>query len=216
MKLEKEHICHGGKLGYYSHDSSETGTEMRFSLFVPSNVQGAVPYVVFLSGLTCTEDNFTTKAHAYEAAAALGLAVLAPDTSPRGEGVSDDEAYDLGQGAGFYLDATQERWATNFRMESYIMRELLPLVEKEWALILRGNRLSGIRWAATGRLHFIIVIRRSLNLALLLHRLLRQAKCHGGKRLFGHIWVMMKYCGLSMMRAHWYRARMLRIRMLRF
>jgi S-formylglutathione hydrolase len=152
MKFEKEHICHGGKLGYYSHDSAETGTEMRFSLFLPPNVQEPVPYVVFLSGLTCTEDNFTTKAHAYKAAADLGLAVLAPDTSPRGDGVADDEAYDLGQGAGFYLDAGQEPWSSHFRMESYIMGELLPLVEGECGLDVSRKSITGHSMGGHGAL----------------------------------------------------------------
>ncbi len=130
MKLEKQHICYGGTISYYSHESAETKTPMRLSLFLPQqSEQSVVPYMVFLSGLTCTEDNFTTKACAYKTAADLGMAILAPDTSPRGEGVADDDAYDLGQGAGFYLDATQAPWAENFRMESYVIKELIPMVE---------------------------------------------------------------------------------------
>lgn len=136
MDTRKTHRCFGGTLGYYTHDSTATGTAMNFSLFLPPTTAngGKVPYMVFLSGLTCTEDNFTTKAHAYARAAERGIAVLAPDTSPRGAGVPDDEAYDLGQGAGFYLDATQEPWAKNFRMESYLLRDLLPLVEDKFPL----------------------------------------------------------------------------------
>jgi S-formylglutathione hydrolase len=84
--------------------------------------------LIWLSGLTCTEDNFTTKAGAYEAAAKAGLAIVAPDTSPRGEGVPDDDAYDLGQGAGFYLDAKQEPWAPRFKMETYVASELVALL----------------------------------------------------------------------------------------
>lgn len=140
MKQDKSHLCHGGTLSYYSHDSVETKTPMRFSLFLPPDAQAPVPYVIFLSGLTCTEDNFTTKANAYRKAAELGLAVLAPDTSPRGEDVPNDEAYDLGQGAGFYLDATQVPWAEHFRMESYLMKELLPAVEQAFGL--DGTRKS--------------------------------------------------------------------------
>lgn len=148
MERKKSHRCHGGTLSYYTHDSAQTGTVMNFSLFVPPQAEkDAVPYVVFLSGLTCTEDNFTTKAHAYERAAELGLAVLVPDTSPRGENVPDDDAYDLGQGAGFYLDATQAPWNKNFRMESYLIKDLLPLVEKETPLSARksifGHSMGG-------------------------------------------------------------------------
>jgi S-formylglutathione hydrolase len=130
IETRKTHRCHGGTLGYYTHDSAATGTKMNFSLFLPpAAADGPVPYIVFLSGLTCTEDNFTTKAGACRHAAARGVAILAPDTSPRGDGVADDPAYDLGQGAGFYLDALREPWGRHFRMESYIMTDLLPLIE---------------------------------------------------------------------------------------
>lgn len=152
MKLEKEHLCHGGKLGYYSHDSAETKIPMRFSLFIPDHAELDQPYVVFLSGLTCTEDNFTTKANAYKKAAELGLAVLAPDTSPRGEGVANDEAYDLGQGAGFYIDASKEPWAKNFRMESYIIKELLPAVEKKFGLSSKKKSIMGHSMGGHGAL----------------------------------------------------------------
>lgn len=88
--------------------------------------------LIWLSGLTCTEDNFTTKAGAYAAAAEHGVMIVAPDTSPRGEGVADDAAYDLGQGAGFYVDATEAPWKPHFRMESYVVRELIALVDAEF------------------------------------------------------------------------------------
>jgi S-formylglutathione hydrolase len=117
-------------LQYLRHDSEATGTPMRLSAFVPPG-EGPFPVVIWLSGLTCTEDNFTTKAGAYEAASRLGLIVVAPDTSARGEGVANDEAYDLGQGAGFYVDATRKPWAPHFRMESYITRDLIALIDAE-------------------------------------------------------------------------------------
>jgi len=101
---------------------------MRFSIFLPEG-EGPHPTLVWLSGLTCTEENFTTKAGAYAAAAAHGLAIVAPDTSPRGEGVADDPAYDLGQGAGFYVDATQAPWTPHFRMESYVTQDLLQALK---------------------------------------------------------------------------------------
>ena len=105
MNLQKQHHCHGGLVQYYKHDARETKCPMTFSIFLPPNheQQKPIPYVVFLSGLTCTEDNFTTKANAYQKAAELGLAILAPDTSPRGDDVPNDDAYDLGQGAGLSL-----------------------------------------------------------------------------------------------------------------
>lgn len=153
MKLEQQHVCHGGTISYYSHDSAETGTPMRFSIFLPPQAeQGAVPYLVFLSGLTCTEDNFTTKAGAYKTAAELGIAILAPDTSPRGDVVPDDENYDLGQGAGFYIDASQSPWAKNFRMESYIVKELIPAVEQEFPVDPATKSICGHSMGGHGAL----------------------------------------------------------------
>ena len=128
METVKSHVVHGGTLRYLKHDSATTGTPMTLSVFVPAG-EGPVPVLIWLSGLTCTEDNFTTKAGAYKAAAEHGVIIVAPDTSPRGEGVADDPAYDLGQGAGFYVDATQGPWAPHFRMESYVTGELIDLID---------------------------------------------------------------------------------------
>jgi len=130
METLATHKVHGGTLRYLRHDSAATGTPMRLSAFTPPG-EGPFPVVIWLSGLTCTEDNFTTKAGAYGAAARLGLIVVAPDTSPRGEGVADDGGYDLGQGAGFYVDATEAPWAPHFRMETYVTRDLTALIDAE-------------------------------------------------------------------------------------
>ena len=131
MEVIKTHAVHGGTLRYLKHNSATTGTAMTLSVFVPPG-EGPFPVVIWLSGLTCTEDNFTTKAGAYGAAAAHGVIVVAPDTSPRGEGVADDPAWDLGQGASFYVDATQKPWARHFRMESYVTGELVDLIDREF------------------------------------------------------------------------------------
>jgi S-formylglutathione hydrolase len=128
LQTTKTHIVHGGVLKYLRHDSAATGTPMTLSVFTPPG-EGPFPVLIWLSGLTCTEDNFTTKAGAYEAAAQHGVIIVAPDTSPRGEGVANDDAYDLGQGAGFYLDATQAPWTPHFRMESYVTGELIGLID---------------------------------------------------------------------------------------
>jgi S-formylglutathione hydrolase len=133
VEILQQHRVHGGTLSYCRHASAATGTPMRFSVFVPQ-ADGPVPYLIWLSGLTCTEDNFTTKAGAYAAAARAGVAIVAPDTSPRGEGVADDSAYDLGQGAGFYVDAVQAPWAPHFKMESYIVADLIAVVEGAFPL----------------------------------------------------------------------------------
>ena len=131
METVKSHVVHGGTLRYLKHDSAATGTPMTLSVFVPAG-DGPFPVLIWLSGLTCTEDNFTTKAGAYKAAAEHGVIIVAPDTSPRGEGVADDAAYDLGQGAGFYVDATEAPWAPHFRMETYVTDELIALIDAEF------------------------------------------------------------------------------------
>lgn len=131
METVKSHVVHGGTLRYLKHDSATTGTPMTLSVFVPAG-EGPFPVLIWLSGLTCTEDNFTTKAGAYKAAAEHGVIIVAPDTSPRGEGVADDAAYDLGQGAGFYVDATEAPWAPHFRMETYVTGELIELIDAEF------------------------------------------------------------------------------------
>lgn len=129
-----EYKTFGGTTGFYRHRSKTTGTDMRFAVFVPPQAErGAVPVLWWLSGLTCTEENFTVKAGAQRAAAEHGLMLVMPDTSPRGadaagNSVPDDEAYDFGQGAGFYLDATEEPWARNFNMYSYVVEELPAVV----------------------------------------------------------------------------------------
>ena len=147
----KTHAVHGGTLRYLKHDSVATGTAMTLSVFVPPG-EGPFPVLIWLSGLTCTEDNFTTKAGAYRAAAEHGVIIVAPDTSPRGEGVADDAAYDLGQGAGFYLDATQAPWATHWRMESYLVEELLPLVGTAFPVDLQRIGLFGHSMGGHGAL----------------------------------------------------------------
>ena len=131
METLKTHVVHGGVLRYLRHDSAATGTPMTLSVFTPPG-EGPFPVVIWLSGLTCTEDNFTTKAGAYAAAAQHGVIVVAPDTSPRGEDVADDPAYDLGQGAGFYVDAVQAPWAPHFRMETYVTDELIALIDAQF------------------------------------------------------------------------------------
>lgn len=127
IETVKTHRLFDGELRYCRHASEATGTPMSFSVFTPEG-PGPFPVLLWLSGLTCTEDNFTTKAGAYRTAADNGLMIVAPDTSPRGAGVADDPAYDLGQGAGFYVDATEAPWAPHFRMESYIIRDLIPAI----------------------------------------------------------------------------------------
>ncbi|MCY1005437.1 S-formylglutathione hydrolase [Nannocystis pusilla] len=149
LRTISESRCFGGVQGTYSHASTATGTEMRLSVFVPEQGRSsALPAVIYLSGLSCTEENFTVKAGAQRWAAELGLVVIAPDTSPRGPNVADDPAYDLGQGAGFYVDATESPWAPHFRMYSYVAEELPALIADKFplrpgALGIMGHSMGG-------------------------------------------------------------------------
>ena len=135
MDIVNTHKCFGGTLRFLSHQSDALACRMGLSLFLPQAAEsGPVPLLWWLSGLTCTEENFTAKAGAYGEAARLGLAIVAPDTSPRGDGVADDAAYDLGQGAGFYVDATEAPWAAHFSMYTYIADELQRLIAREFPI----------------------------------------------------------------------------------
>ena len=125
----------GGVQGVYEHASAATGTPMTFSVFVPDHEAGTrLPVLWYLSGLTCTHANVTEKGEYRRACAEHGVIFIAPDTSPRGDDVPDDEAYDFGKGAGFYVDAIQAPWSTNFRMRSYIEDELPGLIAAEFAM----------------------------------------------------------------------------------
>ena len=131
MELLSEHGCFGGLQRFYRHDSAEIGLPMRFALYLPPQALAGrpLPLLTYLAGLTCTEETFAMKAGAQRVAAALGLALLMPDTSPRGAGVPGEaDSWDFGVGAGFYLDATEPPWSKHWRMESWLMRELLPQV----------------------------------------------------------------------------------------
>jgi S-formylglutathione hydrolase len=135
-QLISQHACFGGTQRFYQHPSSVIGLPMRFSVFLPPQAEhGPVPALIYLAGLTCNEETFMTKAGAQRKAAELGLALIAPDTSPRGANVAgESESWDFGVGAGFYVDATQAPWAKNWRMESYITQDLLPLITQQFAV----------------------------------------------------------------------------------
>lgn len=130
MEIVNEQRCFGGVQGVYRHESKETSTSMQFSVFIPENADGKpMPVLWFLSGLTCTEENFTVKSGVQRWASERGMVVVAPDTSPRGAGIAgEDDDYDFGTGAGFYVDSTQEPWSQNYRMYSYITKELPELL----------------------------------------------------------------------------------------
>ena len=127
--------AYGGTQGVYRHASTATGTDMTFAVYVPPHDEGArLPVLWFLSGLTCTHANVMDKGEYRRACAEHGVILIAPDTSPRGDAVPDDDGYDFGKGAGFYVDATEEPWAKNFRMRSYVEDELPALIAKEFSM----------------------------------------------------------------------------------
>ncbi|MEN3972923.1 S-formylglutathione hydrolase [Sphingomicrobium sp. XHP0235] len=146
---------HGGWQGVYKHDSAVTGTEMTFSVYLPPHHDGTrLPVLWYLSGLTCTHANVTEKGEFREACARHGIAFIAPDTSPRGEGVPDDSNgdYDFGLGAGFYVDATEKPYAANYKMWSYVTEELPALVAEQFPLDMKRQAITGHSMGGHGAL----------------------------------------------------------------
>ncbi|MBB4100547.1 S-formylglutathione hydrolase [Sphingomonas kyeonggiensis] len=153
MEQLSSNRSHGGMQGVYRHASAATGTDMTFSIFVPDHAPGTkLPVLWYLSGLTCTHANVTEKGEYRQACAEHGVILVAPDTSPRGEGVPDDEAYDFGQGAGFYVDATEAPWATHFSMRSYIEQELPALIGAEFSADMDRQGITGHSMGGHGAL----------------------------------------------------------------
>ena len=145
--------AHGGTQGVYRHASAETGTPMTFSVFVPDHAPGArLPVLWYLSGLTCTHANVMEKGEYRAACAEHGIIFVCPDTSPRGDDLPDDEAYDFGKGAGFYVDATQAPWAANWRMRSYIEQELPALVAGHFPVDMSRQGITGHSMGGHGAL----------------------------------------------------------------
>ncbi|MBB5711568.1 S-formylglutathione hydrolase [Sphingomonas xinjiangensis] len=153
METLSTNQAHGGVQGVYRHESRATGTPMTFSVYVPPHAEGArLPVLWYLSGLTCTHANVTDKGEYRRACAEHGVIFVAPGTSPRGEGVADDDAYDFGQGAGFYVDATQAPWAAHFAMRSYIEEELSALVAAEFPADMDRQGITGHSMGGHGAL----------------------------------------------------------------
>ena len=153
METKSENRSYGGTQGVYTHTSEATGCDMTFGLYLPEEARTTpVPILWYLSGLTCTHENAMTKAAAQGFAAEAGMAVVFPDTSPRGEGVADDDAYDLGKGAGFYVNATQDPWASHYRMWDYVSEELPALLGKEFAVDLDRQAITGHSMGGHGAL----------------------------------------------------------------
>ena len=153
-EIISENRSHGGRQLIVTHTSAATGTDMTFSVYLPPQAErgGPLPVVWYLSGLTCTHANVTEKGEYRAACAEHGLVFVAPDTSPRGDGVPDAEGYDFGQGAGFYVDATEELWAANYRMWTYVTDELPALVAEEFPVDMARQAITGHSMGGHGAL----------------------------------------------------------------
>ncbi len=153
METLSENACFGGVQGVYRHASTTCQCDMTFGLFLPAEAKdGPVPVLWYLSGLTCTHENAMNKAGAQAWAAEQGIAIVFPDTSPRGEGVADHEDYDLGQGAGFYVNATQTPWAPHFNMWDYVAEELPALIAENFAIDMDRQAITGHSMGGHGAL----------------------------------------------------------------
>lgn len=154
INLVSEHSCFGGKVGFYSHHSASCNHQMRFSVYQPPQAKSEpVPILYFLSGLTCTEENFTIKAGAQRYASDCGLMLVVPDTSPRDTGIEgENDSWDLGTGAGFYVDATMEPWASHYQMYSYVVRELPALIAENFRVIPEKQGIFGHSMGGHGAL----------------------------------------------------------------
>ncbi|MGZ3461487.1 MAG: S-formylglutathione hydrolase [Archangium sp.] len=154
LRLLSEHRCFGGTVAYYRHESAVCGGEMRFAVYLPPQARaGKVPVLYYLSGLTCTEETFLIKAGAQRLAAELGLMLVVPDTSPRNTGIPTEGAdWEVGTAASFYVDATQQPWASRFRMFSYVTRELPELIGKSFPARMDREGLFGHSMGGHGAL----------------------------------------------------------------
>lgn len=154
LKQISSNKCWGGTQSTFSHDARETACTMRFSVFIPPQAKdGKVPVLYWLSGLTCTEENFTVKAGAQRMAAKLGMAIVAPDTSPRGLNIpGEGDSFDFGLGAGFYVDATEAPWSKGYRMYSYVTEELPALINAEFPVDSSRVGISGHSMGGHGAL----------------------------------------------------------------
>ena len=191
LTTRSEHLSFGGRIGFYTHASAQTGTAMNFSVFVPESAKTRkLPALYYLAGLTCNDETFMIKAGALRLAAELGLILVAPDTSPRGLGLpGEDDDWDFGTGAGFYLDATAEPWARNYRMASYVTAELPALVEQHFPVATDRRGIFGHSMGGHGAL--VTALRNPdryrLGLGLRADHPIR-LRCRGARRRSAIIW----------------------------
>ncbi len=189
MKTISENRCFGGTQGVYSHASSACNCEMTFGLFLPAEaVHGPVPILWYLSGLTCTHENAMTKAGAQGWAAEQGIALVFPDTSPRGENVPDDDAYDLGQGAGFYIDATEAPWKDHFKMWTYCAEELPSLLAEHFSVDMDRQSICGHSMGGHGALTMAMALPGRFRSVSAFAPICNPTKSDWGRKQFSAYW----------------------------
>ena len=179
----------GGQQLRYKHQSTSLSCEMTFSIYLPPQAQNqSVPVLYWLSGLTCSDENFVQKAGAQQFAAQLGLAIVCPDTSPRGEGVADDPegAYDMGLGAGFYINATQEPWAKHYHMYDYVVDELPALINSEFPVDSQSMAISGHSMGGHGALTIALKNPQRYKSVSAFSPICSPVNCPWGEKVFSH------------------------------
>lgn len=188
LKLLQKHQCFAGEQRLYQHEAETTHCEMKFSVYLPPQaIAGEQCAAVFyLAGLTCTEDTFAIKAHAQYWASQLGLILIMPDTSPRGEYVADDAHWDLGQGAGFYINATQTPWSAHFQMESYVAQELYQLVLDEFSLSTAQIGIFGHSMGGHGALTLAFKYPEKFKSLSAFAPICAPTQCPWGEKAFSH------------------------------
>lgn len=187
MKIVSEALSHGGIQGVYSHASAETGTEMTFAVYVPDHDEGAeLPVLWYLSGLTCSHANVMEKGEYRKAAGELGIIIVAPDTSPRGQDVPDDPVYDMGQGAGFYVDATEEPWSEHYNMRSYIEEELPALIGREFPADMKRQGVFGHSMGGHGALTIALRNSDQFKSVSAFSPIVAPTDCSWGQKALGH------------------------------
>ena len=189
MKTISENRNFGGTMGIYAHTSKACACDMTFAVFLPEEAQhGPVPVLWFLSGLTCTHENAMVKAGAQAWAAEQGIALVFPDTSPRGEGVPDDAAFDLGQGAGFYIDATQAPWDTHFKMWTYAAEELPALLAENFPLDMERQSITGHSMGGHGALTLAMALKGRFRSVSAFALICNPTQSDWGRKQFAAYW----------------------------
>ena len=186
IKVRSTHACFDGTVSFYSHVSSQTKTKMNFSIFFPDEkINSNVPGLIYLAGLTCTDETFITKAGALKYASEQGMALICPDTSPRDAGVDgEDKDWDFGTGAGFYLDAEKEPWAQNYRMYSYITKELVCIIDNEFDIDIKKIGIFGHSMGGHGALTIFLKNQDIFKSVSAFAPICNPMKCPWGKKAF--------------------------------